>query len=148
MATNAITVNVPPREVFAVLSDGWTFTNWVVGASHMRAVDAGWPAVGSRLHHAAGAWPALVRDETEVEEVEPARRLVLVARGRPMGEAKVVLELEDDPAGCRITMHEWPLAGPGKTLHNPLFERLLVRRNSESLSRLAALCERRTEPRT
>jgi uncharacterized protein YndB with AHSA1/START domain len=132
--------------VFAVLADGWLYSNWVVGTSHMRAVEANWPAVGSRLHHAAGVWPAVARDESVVEELEPDRRLVLTAKGRPFGEARVVIELEASGETTRITMTETPTAGPGKWIHNPLTEALLVRRNVEALARLAALAERRTQP--
>lgn len=146
MAVNTAVITAPRSTVFAVLADGWTFSNWVVGTSHMRAVDAAWPEPGSRIHHAAGPWPLMIRDETEVTSLVPGTRLALIARGRPMGEAEVVIELEDHPDGCRVTMHEEPVSGPGKVLHNPLTEALLVRRNTESLARLAALCERRTEP--
>jgi uncharacterized protein YndB with AHSA1/START domain len=132
--------------VFAVLADGWLYSNWVVGTSHMRAVEANWPAIGSRLHHAAGVWPAVARDESVVEELEPDRRLVLTAKGRPFGEARVVIELEASGETTRITMTETPTAGPGKWIHNPLTEALLVRRNVEALARLAALAERRTQP--
>ncbi|MDQ2839171.1 MAG: SRPBCC family protein [Actinomycetota bacterium] len=153
MSTVSRHVNVDPAGVFAVLAEGWFYSNWVVGTSHVRSVAADWPAVGSRLHHASGVWPAVARDETVVEEVESDRRLVLLARGRPLGEARVVIELvaEDGdaagsaPGGTTITMIETPVAGPGKWLHNPLTEALLTRRNVESLARLAALVERRTE---
>jgi uncharacterized protein YndB with AHSA1/START domain len=146
MATVSRTVDASPAAVFAVLADGWLYSNWVVGTSHMRAVEANWPAVGSRLHHAAGVWPAVARDESVVEEVEPDRRLVLTAKGRPFGEARVVIELEGSGETTRITMTETPTAGPGKWIHNPLTEALLVRRNVEALARLAALAERRTQP--
>jgi uncharacterized protein YndB with AHSA1/START domain len=146
MATNHVHVEASSQQVFDTLADGWTYTNWVVGTSHMRAVEDQWPAVGSRLFHAAGAWPMMTRDETVVKSVEPGRRLELTARGRPFGEASVVIELADQDGGCRVTMHETPVAGPGKWLHNPATEALLVRRNTESLARLAALCERRTTP--
>jgi uncharacterized protein YndB with AHSA1/START domain len=146
MATNVVRIEASRDAVFAVLADGWTYTNWVVGTSHMRAVEADWPTAGSRLFHAAGAWPLMTRDETVVEAVEPQRRLELTARGRPFGEARVVIELEDSPDGCVVTMHETPIAGPGSWLHNPVTEAMLARRNTESLARLAALAERRTEP--
>ncbi|MDQ2750751.1 MAG: SRPBCC family protein [Pseudonocardiales bacterium] len=146
MATNSVHIEATRQRVFAVLSDGWAYSNWVVGASHMRAVEAGWPAPGSRLFHAAGAWPIMARDETVVESWEPNSKLVLTAKGRPLGEAKVVLELEDAGDGCRVTMFETPTAGPGQWLHNPVFEALLVRRNAESLARLAAIAEGRTSP--
>ena len=146
MATVTATIHTSPEAVFAVLADGWLYSNWVVGTSHMRAVEANWPAVGSRLHHAAGVWPAVARDESVVEELEPNRRLVLTAKGRPLGEARVVIELEASGAATLITMTETPVAGPGKWAHNPLSEAILVRRNVEALARLAALAERRTEP--
>lgn len=146
MANNQIKIDASRTAVWAVLADGWVYTNWVVGTSHMRAVEAGWPAAGSRLFHASGSWPLATRDETKVEEVEPQRRLVLTARARPFGEARVVLELDDDQDGCVVTMHETPVAGPGKWLHNPISEAALVRRNTESLARLAAIAEHRTAP--
>ncbi len=74
------TVQVSPETVFKALSDGWLYGLWVVGASHIRGVDDGWPAVGRRIHHSVGAWPVLIEDNTEVVEVEPGRRLVLTAR--------------------------------------------------------------------
>lgn len=140
------TIQAPPAAVFEALADGWLYSNWVVGTSHMRAVEAEWPAVGSRLHHAAGVWPLVTRDETVVDDVDPDRRLVLTARGRPFGEARVVIELEPQGAGTLVTMTETPVSGPGKWLHNPATEAVLVRRNVESLARLATLTERRTHP--
>jgi uncharacterized protein YndB with AHSA1/START domain len=146
MATVSCLVEATPNEVFSVLSNGWYYSNWVVGTSHMRAVEADWPAVGSRLFHASGVWPANLRDETQVEEMDPDARLVMVARGRPLGQARVELTWVADPAGTRVTLVESPISGPGRWLHNPLNEALLVRRNIEALARLAALVENRTEP--
>jgi uncharacterized protein YndB with AHSA1/START domain len=146
MATVTATIHTPPEAVFAVLADGWLYSNWVVGTSHMRAVDAGWPSAGTRLHHASGLWPLVTRDESVVEEVEPNRRLVLTARGRPLGEARVVLELQPVNGDTLVTMTETPVSGPAKWAHNPLSEAILVRRNVEALARLAALAERRTQP--
>ena len=146
MATNTRHIDVRRAQAWDVLSDGWTFSNWVVGNSHVRAVERGWPEVGARLFHASGLWPLVTRDETIVEECEPHVRLVLLVRGRPVGEARVVLELDDEDDGCRVTMHETPVAGPGRWLHNPAFEAILVRRNTETLDRLAAVAERRTQP--
>jgi hypothetical protein len=147
MAVNTARIEADRAATFAVLADGWMYSNWVVGTSHMRAVQASWPAVGSKLFHAAGVWPMATRDETVVDAMEPDRRLELTAKGWPVGEAKVVIELEDDGSATKVTMRERPSAGPGQWLHNPLSEALLVRRNTEALARLAALVERRTEPR-
>jgi uncharacterized protein YndB with AHSA1/START domain len=146
VATNTRHIDVNRQRVWEVLGDGWTYSNWVVGTSHMRAAEPEWPGVGSRLFHAAGPWPLITRDETIVEQSEPNARLVLTARGRPFGEARVVIELHDDVDGCLVTMHETPIARPGKWLHNPAFEAILVRRNTEALDRLAALAEQRSQP--
>jgi uncharacterized protein YndB with AHSA1/START domain len=145
VASVAATVQAPPAAVFAVLADGWLSSNWVVDTSHMRAVEADWPAVGSRLHPATGVWPLVTRDESIVEEVEDGRRLVLTAKGGRLGEARVVVELEPAGTGTRVTMAETPITGPGKWVHR-VSEAILLRRNAETLARLAALAERRTQP--
>jgi Polyketide cyclase / dehydrase and lipid transport len=146
MSTVTRSIKASPPEVFAVLADGWAYSNWVVGTSHMRAVDSNWPAPGSTIYHAAGLWPLVVRDKSVVEAAEPDRNMSLIAKGRPFGEARVVIELEPDGDGTLVTMHETPIAGPGKWLHNPASEALLTRRNVEALARLAAIAERRSEP--
>lgn len=139
-------IAAPPSQVFAVLADGWTYSNWVVGTSHMRAVAADWPAVGSKLHHAAGVWPLAIRDESVVDRVEADRCLELTVKGRPFGEAKVVMTLTAEDDGTRVSMYEEPIRGPGKWLHNPASEALLIRRNVEALARLSAIAERHTSP--
>lgn len=146
MATNVRHINAKRARVWDVLSDGWTYSNWVVGNSHVRAVETNWPGIGARLFHASGLWPIVTRDESIVEQCQPSEQLTLLVRGRPAGEARVVVELSDEGEGCRVTMHESPVAGPGKWLHNPASEAILVRRNSESLDRLAAVVEQRTKP--
>lgn len=149
MATVTVTIPATPAEVFAVLADGWTYPGWVVGASHVRAVEDGWPAVGSRLFHASGSWPVTVDDETRVEEVDPGRRLVLLVGGGPLGDARVDLSLVPElPAATstRVTMVEEPVSGPGRWFQNPLADLLLQRRNAETLARLARLVERPTTP--
>jgi uncharacterized protein YndB with AHSA1/START domain len=143
MATVSRLVQASCDSVWEVLADGWVYPTWVVGASRMRAVDAAWPAVGARLHHSVGAWPMLIDDTTEVREAEPPSRLLLRARGWPVGEARIELRLDPEAGGCRVTMYEEPAAGPGLRLFNPLADRMLVARNTESLTRLAALAEAR-----
>ncbi|HEX4729457.1 MAG TPA: SRPBCC family protein [Jatrophihabitans sp.] len=139
-------IEATPEAVYAVLADGWRYSNWVVGTSHMRAVESEWPATGARLHHCSGIWPLVTRDETIVEESEPNRRLVLLAKGGILGSARVVLELEQDGDGTIVSLSEAPVAGFGKWVHNPGLDLVLARRNVETLARLAALSERHTEP--
>ena len=88
-----------PQDVFAVLANGWYYSGWVVGTSHMRAVEASWPAAGSRLFHASGVWPATLRDETQVEEVSAPNLLVMTARVRPFGQARVEVTLTSSDGG-------------------------------------------------
>jgi hypothetical protein len=135
-----------PQEVFEILADGWRYPVWVVGASHVRAVETDWPAVGTRIHHSSGSWPLLLKDETRVEACDPPHHLVLLARGRPWGEARVDLRLTEQDGGTLVTLREEPVSGPGKWAHNPLTEALLKARNVETLARLAAMAERRSEP--
>lgn len=146
MAAVTRRIEASPEAVFAVLADGWRYSNWVVGTSHMRAVESHWPAAGARLHHCSGVWPLVTRDETIVEESAPGRKLVLLAKGGILGSARVVLELEPDGDGTLVSLSEAPVAGFGKWVHNPALDRVLARRNVETLARLAALSERHTEP--
>jgi uncharacterized protein YndB with AHSA1/START domain len=146
MATVERHIRASPQEVFGVLANGWYYSGWVVGTSHMRAVEAAWPAAGSRLFHASGIWPAALRDSTRVEEVIPDERLVMTAMGGRLGQARIEMDLRPDGDGTVVRMVEVPTGGPGLWIHNPLNDRLLVRRNVESLARLAALAERCEHP--
>jgi uncharacterized protein YndB with AHSA1/START domain len=137
-------MTVPPETVFRVFTDGWLYPLWVVGASHIRDVDKSWPAEGARIHHAFGAWPLMVRDTTTVLKSDPPHELVLQARAWPAGQARIELTVEPlRETGSRVTINEYPVSGIGAVLHNPLADKLLHRRNVESLARLAALAERR-----
>lgn len=84
----------------------------------------------------------VARDESVVETSVPSELLVLTVRGRPVGEARVVLSLVPDGDRTEVTMSETPVAGLAKWVDNPVTEALLTRRNIESLARLAALVER------
>jgi uncharacterized protein YndB with AHSA1/START domain len=129
-------VAAPPGQVFAALADGWTYPLWVVGASHMRAVDPGFPAVGSRLHHSVGLWPLDIEDTTEVVEVEPDRKLVLHAQAWPVGRARIQLELHPAPGGTEVRMAELAISGPATLLPHAVQSPMLVPRNREALARL------------
>ena len=133
-------IAAPPEQVWAVLATGWTYSGGVVGASHVRAVDPGWPEVGTRVHHSVGPWPLVANDATEVVDVEPGRMLELDARLWPFGAARVRLELSPaDGSGTEVLMSEQVVRGPAAILPKPLQAALLVPRNRESLSRLADL---------
>lgn len=136
-------IRVSPDQVFEVLADGWLYPLWVVGVTHMREVDQHWPAVGARLHHKVGIWPLVIDDTTEVDEVEPDRRLVLCARGGPVGSARIEIELEPVAEGTRVRMIERAVSGVGRVIPLPLQKTMLRPRNVESLQRLQAIAENR-----
>lgn len=148
MATVTKHINATPEAIYEVLSEGWEYSQWVVGTSHVRAVDATWPAPGSKLHHAVGAWPFVIRDHTEIKEIEPNRRMLMTARGWPVGEAEVEILLEPEGSGTTFTIREDATGGAGWLLRNPVGDALIYRRNVETVARLAALAERRTKPAT
>jgi uncharacterized protein YndB with AHSA1/START domain len=129
-----------PEQVWAVLADGWTYSGWVVGASHVRDVDPGWPAVGTRIHHSVGPWPLVVNDSTEVVTAEPGKLLELDARLWPMGAARVRIELtRNSDGGTDVLMSEQVVRGPSSIVPKAVQALLLVPRNRESLSRLCDL---------
>jgi hypothetical protein len=137
-------VHAPTEAVWAVLADGWLYANWVVGTSRVRAVDAGWPAEGRRIHHSFGVWPALIDDETVSLEARPGEGLRLQARGWPMGEAEVDLTLSARPPdSCLVTIVEDTVTGPGVVVPRPARQAAIAVRNNEALRRLALIAEGR-----
>lgn len=143
MAENTRLVHATPEKVWEVLSDGWLYPVWVVGASRMREVDDAWPAVGSKLHHSVGIWPLLIDDNTEVTEAVPGVSLSLRARGWPIGEAAVSIRLTPAGAGTEVRISEDAVSGPGRLAPPPVRRITLRWRNTETLRRLAYLAERR-----
>jgi uncharacterized protein YndB with AHSA1/START domain len=137
------TVEAPAADVWQVLADGWAYATWVVGASRVRRVDVDFPAPGAQIHHSVGMWPLVLSDTTEVEACEPERRLVLRARGRPFGEARILIELLDHGDSCVVTIREDAASGPGRFVPAPLRQAAVLPRNREALRRLAFLAERR-----
>ena len=100
------------QQVWNVIADGWTYSQWVVGNTRMRAVDPNWPAPGSKIHHTIGIWPVVLNDHTEVESCTPQSELVLLAKGRPFGGARITMRLFDIENGSRVEMAEVPVGGP------------------------------------
>ncbi|WP_309065338.1 SRPBCC family protein [Microbacterium sp.] len=141
VAHNVRFLQCSPEAVFAVLRDGWLYPSWVVGASRMRQVDHGWPAVGTRLHHSVGVWPVLIDDTTVSLEWQPPERVVLQARGWPIGEAKILIEVRAKGDGCLVRIHETPVKGPATLIPDLVADALVRWRNAETLRRLGYLAE-------
>lgn len=136
MAKNVRILHCRPEDVFDVFADGWLFTTWVVGASRMRGQDEGWPAVGTRLHHSFGIWPLVIDDVTTVLEWDAPHRMVIQPKGWPLGEARVELVVEEHRRGCKVTIVEDAVAGPGAWAPDLLVQPMIWIRNRETLRRL------------
>jgi len=143
MSTNRRVIAATPDQVWAILTDGWLYPLWVVGASRMRDVDDTWPSPGSRLHHSVGSWPLLLDDTTEVVESQPGSMLSLHARAWPAGRATVTIRLSPVGTETEVTIEEQATSGPAAVVPNVAQDPPLGWRNVECLRRLAYLAERR-----
>ena len=146
MSTTTRFMPVPPQAVWDALADSRSYAYWVVGSKVIRDADPQWPEPGSKIHHTVGIGPLELSDHTEsLEAVEP-HRLELRAKGRPVGTAKVTMEMTPKGGGTVVRMVENP-----DGLYRPLalvpplqlFSHL---RNAESLMRLEELALLRVEP--
>ncbi|GII21802.1 SRPBCC family protein [Planosporangium mesophilum] len=144
MARTEHTIGTTPDRVFAVLADGWTYSDWVVGTAHIRAVDRDYPDPGTALHHKVGPWPLAVRDKSVVLDREPDRMLLLRVGLWPIGEGVVRLILTPVGDGAtRVTMIEHFPGGPIRWLYTRINDLAMHWRNKESLRRLDDLATRR-----
>ncbi|ORW12258.1 SRPBCC family protein [Mycobacterium kyorinense] len=135
-------VHASCHQVWDVLADGWTYSQWVVGNSRTRAVDSNWPEPGAAIRHSIGVWPLVIDDQTSVEKCEPLHELVLRAGLGPLGAARITMRLHEIPDGCRVEMIEVPAEGPVRVIPDPLTLVAIYPRNRECILRLAALAER------
>ncbi|MGA9869601.1 MAG: SRPBCC family protein [Rhodococcus sp. (in: high G+C Gram-positive bacteria)] len=145
MATSRNTT-ATTEQVWSVLSDGWSYATWVVGASRVRTVDADWPAVGSKIHHSVGLWPVVLSDHTECKQMHEGRELRLSARALPFGSAEIIMRLHPLATGCRIEMIEHAQTPPFNLVPDAVQHAMAHPRNSEALKRLAYLAERSSTP--
>src|SRR6266508_2703061 len=134
VARTEYTIKAPPERVFAVLSDGWTYADWVVGTA---------------IHHKVGPWPLSVQDRTVSLVSDQPRALTLKVRMWPLGEACVAFTLVPHGASAtRVVMTEDFTGGPLRWVRTKLNDLALHGRNKESLRRLSDLATRRDrEPR-
>lgn len=125
-----------PGAVFAALADPYTYPDWVVGAQRIRSVEGDWPEPGATFHHVVGMFPLRLRDTTSVVEVDEDRCIVLDARARPMGRARVELCLEEVPGGTRVRMIEYPVSRPATLVPSIVVDPTIRKRNHVALERL------------
>jgi uncharacterized protein YndB with AHSA1/START domain len=138
MARNTIHADVPPDAVWEVLADPRLYANWVVGASTTRAVDGAWPEVGAVLHHTQSL---VINDTTTVLVSEPARRLVLEARARPVVVSRVDIKLEPEGDGTLVVIDEEATGALAGDLPRAVTDAALKIRNAETARRLKRLAE-------
>ncbi len=139
-------VNASVERVGEVLSNGWLYASWVVGASRIRGVDKDWPKAGSSIAHSVGFWPLLLSDTTTSLVESLPHRLELRARAWPAGEGRVVITAEpaDQSNRCLVCMAETATSGPARLVPGQIEQPLIRYRNVEALRRLAMLAENRS----
>ena len=139
MACTERTCQATPEQIWAVLADAKSYGHWVVGAKDIRTADGTWPEPGSTLDHTSGFGPLELKDNTKVLESEPPHRLVLEARGRPLGIARIEITLERKDSATLVTIIENAVRPAVATALNPALSPLIHSRNVESLRRLEEL---------
>ncbi|MGB8960404.1 MAG: SRPBCC family protein [Pseudonocardiaceae bacterium] len=133
-----------PEDVWAVLEDGHTYADWVVGTQEIHEVDEGWPAVGACIHYSVGIGPITFDDVTTVRRVVPPRELELEARAGWLGSARVSFDVRPWGKNTLVIIDEHPLSGPGKRWHNTVVEVLLRFRNRRMLRKLSDAVKERS----
>lgn len=143
MAETSTIIEATPEEVFEVLLDAYSYEDWVVGCQDIRAVDRNWPDPGARFHHRVGVGPVNTEDTTAIVSVDAPRQLVLEARARPAGVARVSFTVDPAEEGTKVTIVEYPVDGPADAANNSVFDEMMRGRNIETLRRLKEVVEKR-----
>jgi uncharacterized protein YndB with AHSA1/START domain len=143
VATNERFMPVPPDAVWDALADHGGYGYWVVGSKVIRDADDEWPAPGSKFHHTIGVGPLKISDNTESLEAEPPRLLTMRTKARPLGTARVTMEMLPRDGGTLVRMTETPDGLTAFLALNPLLQVFTKARNAESLMRLEELALRR-----
>jgi uncharacterized protein YndB with AHSA1/START domain len=143
MAVVNVLIRRPPAQVWDVLADGYAYAEWVVGTREIRAVDDGWPEVGTAIHYTVGLGPLGFRGKTIVRRIEPGRQLGLEADGGPLGTARIVIELLEWGDDTVVILDEHPLRGTAYRLHNAMSDAVLLLRGRPMVQNLARLVEKR-----
>ncbi|GAA5113652.1 SRPBCC family protein [Haloechinothrix salitolerans] len=147
MAVLNVLVNRGVDQVWDVLSDGWTYADWVVGTQHILDVDAHWPEEGAQLSYEVGIGRFTITDVTTVRHVEPGQRLELEAHAGKVGSARVSISLLRWGEGRTVVViDEHPLTGPGAWWHTVLTDAALRLRNQRMVRELARVVQERETP--
>ena len=143
MARNERYIPVAPRTVFDVLADPRQYGYVVVGSKNIRDWDERWPSEGVAVPPHGRIRPAQREGPDRGGRARRStKRLELIARGRPLGKARVTFELKGAGGGTRVTMVEDPLIPKAVHMMLPAFHAFTRLRNRETLRRLAELARK------
>ena len=78
----------------------------------------------------------MIGDVTTVHGWDPPHRMVIRPQGWPLGEARVELTVEEHRRGCKVTIVENAIAGPGSWVPGVVLQPMIWLRNRETLRRL------------
>ncbi|WP_461029899.1 SRPBCC family protein [Streptomyces sparsus] len=146
MAVRHRLVRASPEAVWAVLSDGSSYGEWVVGTSDSEEKDGNWPQVGAEIEYEVMVGPWSAHSRTIVRRHEPPYRLELEADSGWLGTARIALEVRPWGEETLVILDEHPLRGPGGLLHNTAVDALAQLRHRTMLARLAEVVERSARP--
>ncbi|MCQ9185580.1 SRPBCC family protein [Streptomyces sp. IBSBF 2953] len=141
MAVRHRLIKVSPQTVWAVLSDGSRYADWVVGTSSSEPVRGQWPQVGAAIGYEVRLGPLRLTNETVVRHCEEGSELELEAHAGVLGTARIAVELRPWGEHCLVIVDEHPLQGAGGRFHNAGSEALIQLRHRAMLARLARVCE-------
>jgi uncharacterized protein YndB with AHSA1/START domain len=105
--TESIEIARPPEDVWAVVSDLTTHTEWRPALVEFRQLTEGPLQVGSRVREVLRFGGREIEIEDVVTALEPPRRLALRG-GWKAADFEVEFTLEPSAGGTRATM-DWPL---------------------------------------
>jgi uncharacterized protein YndB with AHSA1/START domain len=138
---HAVTIDVPPEDVFPWLADSTRRMRWMGALVESEPLTEGPAAVGSRFRDVFEDHGRRVELESEVVEVEVPRRLVVHLVSDSF-ESTIVQTLEDEGGATRLrAVLETTYTMRGARLLAPLATGLAQRRLEADLARLKALLE-------
>ena len=143
MALHNILVRAHPADVWEVLADPYSYSEWVLGTKEIDSADPDWPAATSAFQYVAGLGPFRFGSKTVVREVDRPRRLEMEADARILA-ARVAISVRAWGDGSLVVLEEHWIRGPYLLLDNPLIDLALNIRNRMMVRNLAALVERRS----
>ncbi|MFI6940490.1 SRPBCC family protein [Streptomyces sp. NPDC050418] len=142
MARNRCLILSSPAEVWALLSTGRRYGEWVTGTQEVLSTDPHWPEVGAQLKVRVGAGALTLDDTSTVRISEPLQRLELEAKAGPFGAARIAMKLIPWGANTLFILDWHPIRGPGSRMHGLPVDYLVRVRNGMMLTKLARIAER------